>query len=817
MLSLTRLLPALLAGGVLCAQDATEPTPIRIGSTGALLRVATESSGAAISRDGGRSWVAVPTPEPVIRWRDRSFDLRSGDDALPTVLKAPSGALQFVQFVTDVLPEYRDVLESLGARIGYYVPNSALMVRMAPGVANAVRELPFVRAVGPVQPGHKLDELIAKALLEQTLTPTRYNIVLFDKAVDEPVLARRVDDVGGDWNLGADGGILVEATLTPTQLVQIASEPTVVFVDLWSAPEFDIDNLRIQAGVNYVEAVAGIDGKGMRGHVLEGVHATHTEFAAIAPYRTAPIAVLSGSSSSHGTNTAGEIYARGANATYKGILPFAQLVYTNYSSVINTNNRYGLTRDLVDPAQPYQVTFQTASWGYARTTQYTTRSAEMDDITFDFDHLWITNSQSNAGGTSIPQNSRPQAWAKNVVGVGGFRHYNNSNPLDDCWCNSGSTGPAADGRIGVTFSAYYDSIGTTSGSTGYTTSFGGTSGATPIVNGLGGAAIQMFTDGLFGYPAVSWRDRLGATPNLTTTRVLLSLGTRQLALNRATRPQQGWGLPNLQDLYDNRDNILILDEEDVLTQGQSRIYVVHVKPGTPEFRASMHHLEDEAAPFANPTRINSLDLKVTAPDGTQYWGNNGLNASLTSSPGGSPNDVDIHENVILENPAPGAWQVEVSAPVIRADSHKETRVVDADFALGVRGIGGGRDRSGTVLDLDSSAPGQLTVSVTGQGGGWVGGLTLMSLSTDRHVSLGNVFGVEADGLTEAVISLPAMEGNVFAFTNTANPALYPNAPYVFPAPVAAVLQGRTLDAVAVFYDASGSIVDVSNVDRVTVQ
>ena len=54
---------------------------------------------------------------------------------------------------------------------------------------------------------------------------------------------------------------------------------------------------------------------------------------------------------------------------------------------------------------------------------YTSRSAEMDDILADFD-LFVTNSQSNAGARP----SRPQAWAKNVIGVGGFLHRGNTNP-----------------------------------------------------------------------------------------------------------------------------------------------------------------------------------------------------------------------------------------------------------------------------------------------------------------------------------------------------------------------------------------------------
>ena len=165
-------------------------------------------------------------------------------------------------------------------------------------------------------------------------------------------------------------------------------------------------------------------------------------------------------------------------------------------------------------------------------------------------------------------------------------------------------------------------------------------------------------------------------------RVAMALVTSITGANNATRVQQGWGLPNVQDLYNFKDNILLLDEEDVLTEGQTRTYYVFVKPGMPQFRASMHHLEDEAVPSAIPTRINSLDLIVTAPNGTVYYGNDaGLLAGPWSSGGGSANDIDIHENVFIPEPAPGVWKVAVTATAIRADSHKETAAIDADFAL----------------------------------------------------------------------------------------------------------------------------------------
>jgi len=92
----------------------------------------------------------------------------------------------------------------------------------------------------------------------------------------------------------------------------------------------------------------------------------------------------------------------------------------------------------------------------------------------------------------------------------------------------------------------------------------------------------------------------------------------------------------------------------------------------------------------------------------------------------------------------------------------------------------------------------------------------MSFDTDRHLSLGNVFGLEFDNLSNSIISRGPKPGNVFAFTSSANPAHYPNATFTFPPNVAAFVAGMQIDAVAVLFDAGGNIVDVSNVDRVTV-
>jgi len=85
-------------------------------------------------------------------------------------------------------------------------------------------------------------------------------------------------------------------------------------------------------------------------------------------------------------------------------------------------------------------------------------------------------------------------------------------------------------------------------------------------------------------------------------------------------------------------------------------------------------------------RINDLDLMLTSPSGIVYWGNNGLLGAMWSSPDGNPDPLDTVENVFVQNPETGFWNITVIAREINQDSHPDTPDIDADYALVVSGI-----------------------------------------------------------------------------------------------------------------------------------
>ncbi|MCY7375500.1 MAG: FG-GAP-like repeat-containing protein, partial [Pyrinomonadaceae bacterium] len=660
----------------------------------------------AISLDG----------KTVAKIQETSFDLKlrfakfdplvevpATPDALTAKTAIDADGVYIVQFVTQPLDEYRNQITQLGGKNYIYLPNHSYLFGMNAATKKAVEKLPFVRWVGRYQPAYKLEEFLSEGLANRTLPTARYNIMVLERGAQmQGKLARNIQSLGGKVDLVVAEGFRMEATLSPDQLVAVANDDDVLFIDRWSAPEQDMDIVRAVGGANFIENTLGFMGQGVRAEVLDaGFLGTHTDFNSGLP----PIAHGSNNVDSHGTATYGINFGRGtANPAGRGMLPEAQGIFADYDFL---TNRYTHTARLKQA--PYKAVYQSNSWGSSLTTQYTTISAEMDDILF-LNDFCLLNSQSNAG----TQSSRPQAWAKNVVSIGGISHLNTATLTDDRW-TSASVGPAADGRIKPELAYFYDNIFTTTSSstTAYTAGFNGTSAATPITAGHFGIFFQMWHNGIFGNPT-------GATvfdsaPHMTTAKAVMINTAVQWDMTlpgaNTTRVRQGFGRPDLTNLYNLRNRMLIVNETDVLTNLQTKTYAVTVASGsTDPLKVTMVYADPMGSPSATQARINDLSLKVTAPDGTIYWGNNGLLTSMWSTSGGRSNIVDTTENVFIQTPAAGNWTIEVIASELVQDARTETSgVIDADYALVASGIANSTQAARTKFDFDGDGRADISV------------------------------------------------------------------------------------------------------------
>ncbi|NIM17295.1 MAG: S8 family serine peptidase [Candidatus Aminicenantes bacterium] len=646
-----------------------------------------------------------------IRLRGQVFDPLANPPQMPefTKAQAPGGVnLYMVQCVTQAIEAYQKEITAAGGEICGTLPYHTLIVAMSGEALGSVRDMPFVRWVGHYHPYYKLEPGLDDVSRMADTTKTRYSLWLAKKNKKNEA-ADFITGIGGEVVLKGKGRRM-EANLDSNQLRQAAGNPWVLAVDRWTPIEEDMNIVREISGANYLEAVQGYTGQGVRGEVCDtGLRTTHVDFQANPPI----IHCGNTSSTSHGTSVYGIVFGDGTgDPNARGLLPDAeQPIFAAYSCIVD---KYTHIQELVNPTGPYRAVFQTNSWGNPRTPYYTTISAEMDEIIFDLDIL-ITQAQGNG----LNQDSRPQAWAKNIVSVGGVRHYDNYIWTDDCWCGDASIGPAADGRIKPDVWHFYDNVWTTyyTSDTAYW-NFGGTSASTAITAGYMGLIFQMWADGVFSGGPGQARDVFDTRPHFTTAKALLVHSAYQYPFSGTshdkTRMHQGWGMVDVRNLYDLAQAHkwsfpVLIDESVVIAPLETHTYSVNVSAGAEALKATLVYADPPGVPGTTPHRINDLSLKVTAPNGTTfYWGNNGLDSGVWSIPGGSSNTIDTVENVFIQSPSAGCWTIEVLADEVVQDSHIETPSIDADYALIVSG------GEACPYPMPPAAPGNLDAKVKGK-------------------------------------------------------------------------------------------------------
>jgi hypothetical protein len=636
------------------------------------------------TRDGGLVW-SVP------RRLRRGLLLRAATvlpdrpAAAPAVgLALPvAGRLFVVQFRTISLPEWRSTLRAVGGEVLRFVPHNAHIVRLDPARVGTVAALDFVERIEPYHPAYRLDPALIDWLEGDPKTEAdqiRVRVMSFEWGPEgKQRILRAAEALGARVAEYWPSGHILELWVTPEQLRRLAAHDEVLWIDRWGPPEFDMDLVRQDAGDDWLESNFGFCGQGVRGEVQDGgVEETHSDLDGV---------LLHGSNtaSTHGTNAYGIVFGNGdrdgdgdAQATGHMPCPEAQGIS---SDVDFLGDRFAKTEEL--KRAPYFASFQTNSWGDGPTGAYTSVSSQLDDIIWRLD-LAILQSQGTYFGT---RDSRPQAWAKNIISVGGVQHRNTLDTADDGWNSSAAIGPAADGRIKPDVSYWSDGIYTTSTNDGYT-NFGGTSAATPTAAGVLGLIVQLWSENVWG------TDPEGELvfqrqPHFSTLKALLINNARPYPFSGAahdlTRVHQGWGRPSARLAHERAARSFVVDEEQPLVLGQSATYVVAVANGESELKVTMTYPDPPGTTSAALHRINDVDLKVTSPGGEIYHGNVGLDVGNASVPGGEPNGVDTVENVFVPNPAAGSWTVEVTAAEVNQDAFLDTPGDDATFALVVTG------------------------------------------------------------------------------------------------------------------------------------
>lgn len=201
----------------------------------------------------------------------------------------------------------------------------------------------------------------------------------------------------------------------------------------------------------------------------------------------------------------------------------------------------------------------------------------------------------------------------------------------------------------------------------------GTSHATPAVAGAAQLVYEYYSRVL----------KPGSTPSPAMLKALLLNAPRYLTGNGARdslpSASQGWGMANLDQLFDGSARILV-DQSMLLTHtGQTYEITGRISDTSQPFRVSLVWTDAAGSTTAGQAYVNNLDLEVTT--GNQVYRGNVFTGEF-STPGGNADSKNNVENVFLPANAGSTFRVRVIARNLAGDGVPgNASRLDQDFAL----------------------------------------------------------------------------------------------------------------------------------------
>lgn len=625
-----------------------------------------------------------------------------GQPALPANLTITGYApgqtgYYIVQFAGPIQQSWKQDLASRGAKILFYLPEYAFVVRMPAAQENFVQALPSVRWLGPYQPAYKISgqpEFKAKAGSVMSVIILHY---------DED-LAQALADLKG---LGA---VVIEATTTEfykmiqaridlSVLDKVAGLNSVSWIEPWYQNQLQNELCQwvVQDNTSNTRNIwtKGIRGEGQVISTSDsGVRIAHNMFndpsvalntwgdypthRKVVAYKQIGEATFGDESvnyyhGSHtGGTTCGDDSATGGASTYDGMAPKARLYFMDGGGATggiwgynDLGNLFSQPHGGVDGYPETRAYIMSNSWGSQQASgpmPYDAQCASLDQYTWAHKDFLPFFSQGNTDGG--PYVGRP-AVSKNCVSVGASRN--------GASAATGATfsviGPTADNRRKPMIVAPGDGSSAGTGlwsvyganNTGYTQMMG-TSMSCPAAAGATVLLRQYFTDGW--YPSGTLTPADGFVPSAALLKsVLLAGADKGTPVIPDTR--YGWGRVDLDSsLFFSGDyrKLAVVDDTVGLITGQYKEYTISVPDSLCQFRAALSWTDYPGMPGAGRMIVNDLDLTVTDPYGTTYKGN-WFAASVSSSTTPQADTVNVEENFRRLRAAyrPGTWKLRVSA------------------------------------------------------------------------------------------------------------------------------------------------------------
>ena len=627
-----------------------------------------------------------------------TIDTRTGEPALPSglALAPAAGEEQYyiVQFTGPFLRQWFRDLERLGIRTFGYLPNYAVLANLTPAQQQQVASLPMVRWVGLFQPAYKLESSLISA------SGSRRVVILVLPFEDASPVSAAIAELDGSvlTSQSSSFGTTITAELDGADIAAVACLNQVFWVQEWSEGSIcnNTSQWVMQGGWQTSSppdtsmAARPVWRHGVRGQRVilsttdTGLNTGHDMFRDPAMSITPPgiwpdhrkvvaYKKFQGADASegqyHGSHVAGSICGNdsvtGGSSYYDGMSKDARYYFvdiTNGYSFLVPEDHTPLWdtvysgRGLPDSLKPIKQHSGSWRWGNSQGT-YKIQDASSDAFGWahpDFLNL-IAAGNEGSGARTLGNPS----IAKNILTIGATERGTASNTI----ASFSSRGPTQDGRIKPNVVAPGVDImsAMSSGSNGYQ-AMSGTSMATPTANGTIGLMRCYLQEGFYPTGTAEPGNRITYITGALLRSMAMASADPNVGSYTIPSTDVGWGRLDADSiLYFAGDlrKLIITDDTAGIATGEYKEQQFRVASAIP-LRVCMAWTDTAAAPNANPTRVNDLDLTLTAPGGAVYKGNKYTSGQSTPNPTGR-DSTNVEECARVNAPDTGVWTIRVSA------------------------------------------------------------------------------------------------------------------------------------------------------------
>jgi DNA-binding beta-propeller fold protein YncE len=568
-----------------------------------------------------------------------------------------------------------------------YIPQFAFLEKVTPETLAALSQEPLFRASTPYQPSFKFSASIGQRvyrtserqalvglLLRAILLPDANPQVVAEALVHEGAVDIKVID---DRNLG--GVAQIQFILPSQELVSNIARLTDIRLIEEVAEQVEDNSdaaTTIQSGTagNGTIWDRGLHGENqiigmMDSGPLDINHCFFEDLTNNTPGSThrkvVQIRNASGSAAGgHATFVAGcaagdEVNNSGAHADRGGAWA-ARLVSGNTQDLSSSSLLSELNAAATSGAFIHTNSWHDNTAGAGNPATYNQNSADVDTFTWNNEDHLVLGSAGNVG-----EEQGPPGTAKNAICVAAAQADPNENNFGD-----GNSGPTADGRRKPDLVAV--GCGIESAIEGTTCGTGprspcATSYATPHAAAAAALVRQYYIEGW--YPSGTKQPQQAFTPSGALLKATLLNSTIDMTgITDYPNNEEGWGLVQLDHVLfpaDRSRQFAVVDVRNAngLNTGQSHTYSIRVTGDFQPLKVTLVWTEPPAQAGAATPVVNDLDLIVTSPDGTQtYLGNHFVNG--VSALGGSADNLNNVEMVLVNNPMLGEWSVTIQATAV---------------------------------------------------------------------------------------------------------------------------------------------------------